>query len=461
MALRIDNDQKLWEQAQRADPFEMARILLILRERHWNPKNPLEKEWFDELTNLCAPCYTEALVQQMDDPLWQKGCAEVISVIQPCVSAGNYSIHVIDSEAILTHSPASSGLVESWSVPTCQAQFQRKLYSRRSAFNLSRDGKILVGYTDANTIAVDKFPECERLLEWKHPNTSASFRIEALTYSNEIVATDQLGTIFFLCNESGTMRRHEGILPRKQSLLTASSNGRYLIIPRYDLRNASIWSFPEREKCASIDGEGTTEITLLRAAFSPDSRFLIATGVNELQVRKEPFTERLFSIKLGRGNDLPAFAISHDSKLLALLPRSNPAQIQIVSLLSGEIINVLKLPAFFSRYPAIEMKFTIDGKFILLSGQERVYLVKTDGTDFASERELVKEKSGRRTHELKQSDIDELNELILTKWVNLGLRPWIDMMLYLYKRNSLNDIEIAEPIASDEIASAFDIALED
>jgi WD40 repeat protein len=385
MSKNTESNHALWEKAKSAAPLELVSIISLLGFRGWSPKIPAEKEWFEELRNLCAPCKEISIAGHSEDLLKDKSSIEVIQVISPLVSAGNFSIHFHKDEYLLTHCPASSGLVEFWTIPSCERKSQLKLYSRRSAFHLSKDHKVLVSYTDRNTIAVDSFPQMERITEWEHPDVKNgnSYRIETLTDDDEIVATDSTGMIYFLRTvidtelESGSsdffaagksstpgLRRFEKILPRRQVLLAAAKSGRYLLIPSFDLTKAIVWSFPECQKIATIDGEGTSEITFLSAAFSRDGRFLIATGVNELQVRELPYATISFSVKLGLGNDLPIFTVSSDSNLLAILPRSNPAQIMLYSLRSGEHLDTLRLPDFFARSPVRELKFTPDNEHL-------------------------------------------------------------------------------------------------
>ncbi|MBX9572282.1 MAG: hypothetical protein K2X77_25530 [Candidatus Obscuribacterales bacterium] len=481
MSKKTDRNLELWEQAKAANTLELVRILALLKERSWVPKVPAEREWFDELLNLCAPCKLESISENGDQLLWDRDSVEVIRLVSPFVSAGNYSIHLYKNEFLLTHCPASSGLVEVWSIPKCEQKFQLKLYSRRSAFHLSNDSSILVSYTDKNTIAVDSFPDYQRLCEWEHPhmNDGNSFRIEVLTDSNEIIATDLTGGIYFLkaaprflpkvddslsdftvaSGDSLGVRKFEKVLPRRQALLAAAKNGRYMLIPSFDLTNAVVWSFPDCKRIARIDGTGTSEITFLSAAFSPDSQFLIATGVNELQVRSEPFTDVLFTIKLGLGNNLPVFAVSPNSKRIAVLPRSNPAQIHVYELSSGNLLNCLKLPAFFARFPVYELRFTPDCEHLLLTGTEHVYLVKVSGESFAEERKVIRSRVDKRIRDLKDEDIKELDSLYGSRWISSQMRPWIDMMMYLHNRRSVNDIELED--AQFDQFEAYDIELED
>lgn len=484
MSKKIDSNYELWEKAKSAGTLELVSILSLLKSRSWSPKHPAEKEWFEELQNLCAPCKEFSIAEHSDDLLKDKNSIEVIQILSPFVCSGDFSIHFHNDNYLLTHCPASSGLVEFWTIPACEKKSQLKLYSRRSAFYLSKDGELLVSYTDRNTITVDSFPQMERIIEWEHPDSKNgnSYRIEVLTDDNEIIASDRTGGIYLLRagvdadslfksedtgkgffvavkNRAAGLRKFEKILPRKQVLLAAASNGGYLLIPSFDLSTAIVWSFPDCQKIATIDGEGTSEITFLSAAFSPDCQFLIATGVNELQVRKPPFTSISFSVKLGLGNDLPIFTISRDSALIAILPRSNPAQILLHSLRTGQQLSTLRLPDFFARYPVREMKFTPDNAHLLLTGAEDVYLAKTSGADFNAERLVVRTCANKRVRELSDEDIQKLDSIYRTCWISSKMRPWIDMMMYLHNRRRVNDIEL-EDRAPDDVA-AYNIELRD
>lgn len=456
-------NRELWEQAKSAGTLELVRILALLKQRGWSPNNPAEKEWFEELMNLSAPCNSDAISQNAE-LLKDRNSIEVIRIISPQVSAGNYSIHFYD-DSLLTHCPASSGLVECWAIPTCEPKFNLKLYSRRSAFHLSRNKQLLVSYTDRNTISIDSFPENSRIHEWEHPELKFgnSYRIEILSDEDEIIATDMTGGIYFLSlAPNAGLRKYDKILPRRQTLLAAAKSGRYLLVPRLDLTSAVVWSFPKGERVAKVDVAGTTEISFLSAAFSPDSNYLIATGVNELQVRSAPFADLDFSIPLGLGNNLPIFAFSPDSKLLAVLPRSNPAQIQIFDLESGQVVQSLRLPAYFGRFPVNEMRITPDCAHILLTGTEDVYLVKIDGSDFSEERRIILLNAEKRIRNLSSEDVKQLDSLYRSRWMSSQMRPWVDMMMYLHKRCLDFDIELEEAeMASLDDVGAFEIELED
>lgn len=480
MSKKKDLNLELWEKAKSAGSLDLVNILSQLSFRSWAPKIPAEKEWYEELQNLCAPCKEITIAEHPDDLLKDKSSIEVIKVISPFVSAGNFSIYFHDEQYLLTHCPASSGLVEFWTIPSCERKSQLNLYSRRSAFHLSRDNKLLVSYTDRNTIAVDTFPQMERVTEWEHPDlkNGKSYRIETLTDDDEIIATDTTGVIyflravidkesdldsrdFFISGKSSTpgLRRFDKILPRKQVLLAAARDGRFLLVPSFDLSKAIVWSFPDCQNIATIDGEGTSEITFLSAAFSPDGQFLIATGVNELQVRSRPFTSISFSVRLGLGNDLPIFSISPDNALIAILPRSSPAQILLYSLRTGAHVNTLRLPDYFARSPVREMKFTLHNEHLLLTGSEDVYLVKTNGSDFSSERRVIRSCASKRVRELTDKDMQNLDTLYRSSWISSQMRPWIDMMMYLHNRRRVSDIELEDMSPHD--VEAFNIELHD
>ena len=483
MSNKADQNYLLWETAKSAGTIELVRLLSTLKQRGWTPKIPAEKEWFEELINLCAPCSEDSINESSADLLRDSNSVEVIRILSPFVSAGNYSLHIYKDDQLLTHCPASSGLVEFWEIPTCEQRSQLKLYSRRSAFHLSKDKSILVSYTDRNTVAVDSFPEHRRIREWEHLELKQgnSFRIEVLSDDNEIIATDLTGGIYFLSttqlpqdqkndffsaesmvNIKG-MRKYERILPHKQVLLAASKNGRYLLVPSFDQTTADLWLFPDCRKIARVDGSGTSEISFLSAVFSPDSHYLIATGVNELQVRQEPFAQLNFSIPLGLGNNLPVFAISPDSKKIAVLPRSNPAQIQLHALSSGDHLGSLRLPEFFSRFAITELKFTPDCEHLMLAGSEHVYLIKLSGEDFSQERAVIRSHANKRVRDLDAANVVELDSLYRSRWISSQMRPWVDMMMYLHnRRKNIIDIDLEETQSGDlDEVGAFDIELED
>jgi hypothetical protein len=94
-----------------------------------------------------------------------------------------------------------------------------------------------------------------------------------------------------------------------------------------------------------------------------------------------------------------------------------------------------------------------------LVGVENVYLAKTSGADFNMERQVVRTCARKRVRALSEENILELDSLYRSCWISSQMRPWIDMMMYLYNRRRVVDIEL-ENKSSDDV-EAYNIELKD
>lgn len=453
--------ESLWLEAQRSAPFKMALLLKELKERDWQPRDPLEKEWFDELSNLCIPlelgAFTETFEHEGSSTLLNApGQDELIPVITPNHSNGDYSLRVISDNEILTHCPASSGLLQGWQIPQCRETFQRRLYSRRSSCQISADGKLLASKTERDYIAIDRIADGKRQKEWKHPQENNSFRIEKFLDTGELLVSDKSSVIHFLSTSDDSMRSYPRLLFGKY-LIACSNDGAFIVSPDYGKKLATVWKLPELEKHLSFQTNETPQQVL----FSPNSKILVLTSPTEIQVRSYPFTSPdICVIERVRETSLPLLAISHDSKILAILRRFKPAELLFVCLETGKAKRKVVLPELFARHLISEIVFAPGNQDLLLAGKDSIYALNVSGRKANLSSKKLQEMSMIPIREFKDEDLEFLENSLQCSWLSLHLRPWVDMLLYLLRRRT-TDFEVSEIENSYEEFSQYDIEIAD
>lgn len=435
---------EIWRIAQSAAPMEMAALLKELRNRDWVPPNALEKEWFDELSNLCTP---------LDLNAFSNDLGELIPIIAPWHNGGDFSLRVLSNNELLTHCPASSGLLQGWSIPHCRELFQHRLYSRRAVCELSRDGKFLAIKTEMDTIALHSLPDAKLIREWKHPLEGNSYRIFKFIDSGELLVTDRSNVIHFLSSTDNTVRSYPKLLFRELPLLDCSNDGRFLITPEHGRRLATIWAFPQAEKLLSFRAD---ELAELRAAFSPNGKTVVLTSSIELQVRVYPFTEIVLQIPSGREISPPVVSFSQDNGVLAILRRTNRPELDFISLKTYKLLRKIYLPEFFSRHQITDIVFAPGNKELLLAGKETIYLINVAGSKSELSCDQLRKWANVKIRDFKVEDLQVLEHAFNDTWMSMYLRAWADMLIYLVKRRSY-DMEISE---SGEQFSAYDMEIE-
>lgn len=480
-----DPNTAAWHEAQISAPIKMAGILRDLRARNWAPGDPLEKEWYDELSNLCAPLNLQAFTDSSQSKLRQSleldnteefhEDPELMPVIRPDTSAGDYSMRILSNDSILTHSPATAGLVQVWSIPTCTESYQLKLYSRRAACEISPDGKFMATKTEADLISLDMLPEGKTKKTWRHPggDDGNSFRIEKFIGNTELVVSDRTNTIHFLSITSDKIRSYPRILVMNKPLLACSGDGRLIVTPDYGKRLNTVWridpSVEPRTKAGSMALQGVEKLISfesdklpeMRASFSPNADFLVLSTPIEVQIRRYPYDEIYFQMDLGRDIDQPIVTFSHDNNTLAVLRRSHPAELNFICMKKAAKVRSIQLADLFSRHLISEIAFSPDDTELLLAGKEKIYVVNTSTKTNCIDKNLLN-LVNTRIRDIELGDLENLEKTYKSNWMSLYLRPWAEMLFYLVKRRSY-DIVISEVSENnDEFdTSSVDIAIAD
>ncbi len=466
----------MWIEAQSSAPLQMAQLLSDLRERNWAPSEKLEREWFDELNNLYAPLNLNAFKKSGIDLLSKLMHEEqehslhedvnLLPILTPEHSGAEFSMHTLDDGRIATHAPASAGLIQVWTLPQCVETLKHKLYSRRSACAVSGDGLFVASKTETGKLAIDRLEDARTLKTWTHPNefNGGTYMIEKYLNNNELLLSDSNNSVHFLSINMRVPRTYANLLVRNKSLIDCSNDGSMLITPEYGKRPYTIWKFTntfsktdegirpnsDMEKLLSL---GSESLPNMRAKFSPNGKFLAISTPIEIQVRKFPFEEVVFQSELGRDIEQPLLAFDSDSQTLAVLRRSNPAELIFINLNQLQISKRLKLASIFSRSPLTQIEFMSDSKTLLLAGKERIYACKQNDTHDATA--LLNRLVNLRIKDIQLEDLQSLESLQNSGWLSMYLRPWVETLLYLLKRRTY-DIAISEP---DKTQSRYDIEI--
>lgn len=473
---KTESSQTLWGEAQVSAPLQMARLLSELRERNWSPSEKLEKEWFDELNNLFAPLNHDAfkkggsdilsMIMQGENETVLHEDSNLIPIVEPAHNGSEYSMHALSKGGVLTHSPASAGLIQVWSLPHCVETRKHKLYSRRSACAISRDSSLVASKTEMGRLSIDRIADGKTLKTWSHPQEEdgSTYILEKFLDNNEVIATDNRNTLHFLSLNKSLTRTYANFLVRNKALIDCSNDGSMLITPEYGKRPYTIWKF--KTALSEIEGGirplsdmeklltlGAESLPNMKARFSNDGKCLAITTPIEIQIRKFPFEEIVFQTILGRDIDQPLLAFDSESKLLAILRRSNPVELLFIDLQKGQIINRIKLAGIFSRYPISQIEFISDSQTLLLAGKERIYITnQTSKHDAVS---LMRRLVNIRIKDIELEDLQTLENAYESDLMSMYLRPWAETLLYLLKRRSY-DIAISEP---DSDGSRYDIEI--
>ena len=474
----------IWLEVLTAAPLRMSALMKELKTRHYKPADSHEREWFDELSNLCAPLNMEAFTPVAQSFLRQSfeynfnstdelhEDAELTPVLIPDTSGGDYSIFILPENQLLTHSPATAGLIQVFSTPHCQQEYQLRLYSRRTSCEVSRCGKMLASKTESDEIALSSLPDGKEIRRWRHPQgeDGNSFRIEKFSDSGDLIVSDRTNVIHFLPCKGSKIRSYPGMLVRQMPLLACSNDGKLLVTPDYGKRKNTVWeidpSQPPRTKPGSIRPEGVETLMSfdldrlpdMKAMFSPDKKYLVLTTPIELQIRIYPYEQIIFSMEPGRDIAQPVLAFSHDSKTLAILRRTHPAELSFMDMDSVKIKRSIKLADVFSRHPLSQIVFSANNKDLLLAGQEKIYTTSSSNKTASIDQNLLK-LVNTRIRDIEIEDLEKLEKTYKSKWMSMHLRPWAEMLFYLVKRRSY-DIAISENEDSMDTSNC-DIALAD
>ncbi len=466
------SNSELWLAAQKASPYKMAGYLKELHSRQWAPEGILEKEWFDELLNLCLPLDLEVFANVLDENVYTGDLEGILKntgmlpVIKPLHSGGSYSMRISSTGRCLTHSPASAGLIQGWALPFCRESFQMRLYSRRSSFESSRDCKLAAAKNENDLLVVYDLAESKKLKSFKHPASDLgnSYSILKFIGREELLVADRSDQIHFLplqdreekvYRSDRSYRSYKGLLFRQRLPLAASDDGELILTPDYGKKPSTIWKLPEKEVFMNFD---KNTLPAMKALFSPDGNYLVTSdAIGQLQLRAYPFSDLLFSMELGREIEQPLLAISHDSALLACLKRSHPVDLHIISLVQGKHLKKLSLPEQFSRHLIIDIAFAASNNELLLAGKESVYVLDLLKKSSRLSNTLLFKLANTPVREFLDRDLKMLEASIQKSWHSIHLKPWVEMLIYLVRRRSY-DIEISE-CQEQEQYSRFDIEI--